>query len=266
MIGDAHYDAPGRSSLRRTALLLLIAFLAGLAAMAWLLSEWREGARLLGIERAPPVVRIAEPVPVQPQLGPAPAPADVPGRVQFLEQRIGRLEREQQVAAGNASRADRLLVAVAARRALDRGVSLGYLEGLLRDRFAANQRLAVAEVIRASRRPVTLERLRSELARLEGDLEAPPPSVGLAERIRAELGSLVTVRRAGTPSTVPTERLERAEAALEAGQVDVALAEVLRMPGQARARTWVADAGRYVAARRALDTIETAALLEPVPA
>ena len=62
------------------------------------------------------------------------------------------------------------------------------------------------------------------------------------------------------------ERLERAEAALEAGQVDVALAEVLRMPGQARARAWVTDAGRYVAARRALDSIETAALLEPVPA
>ena len=46
-------------------------------------------------------------------------------------------------------------------------------------------------------------------------------------------------------------------------RVDVALAEVLRLPGRENAGDWVAKARRYVAARRALDTIETAALVEP---
>jgi hypothetical protein len=35
------------------------------------------------------------------------------------------------------------------------------------------------------------------------------------------------------------------------------------MPGRSNAQEWIAAARRYVAARRALDTIETAALLEP---
>ena len=39
---------------------------------------------------------------------------------------------------------------------------------------------------------------------------------------------------------------------------------MLRLPGQARAAGWIGEARRYVAARRALDAIETAALLDPV--
>jgi hypothetical protein len=43
----------------------------------------------------------------------------------------------------------------------------------------------------------------------------------------------------------------------------VALAEVLRIPNHPAAAAWITDARRYIAARRALDTIETAALLDP---
>ncbi|MDB5694097.1 MAG: hypothetical protein JWO81_3160, partial [Alphaproteobacteria bacterium] len=60
-----------------------------------------------------------------------------------------------------------------------------------------------------------------------------------------------------------SDRLRRAERALDAGQVEVALLEVLRLPGRDNAQDWIALARRYVAARQALDTIETAALLEP---
>ena len=81
--------------------------------------------------------------------------------------------------------------------------------------------------------------------------------------LKAELSNLVTVRKGDTPSTLPAERLRRATRRLESGQVDVALAEVLRMPGRENAEAWINAARRYVAARRALDTIETAALLEP---
>src|SRR3546814_18863225 len=50
---------------------------------------------------------------------------------------------------------------------------------------------------------------------------------------------------------------------LEAGRPAAALAEVTRMPGRAAGSKWMEQARRYIEARRALDLIETAAILEP---
>ena len=50
-------------------------------------------------------------------------------------------------------------------------------------------------------------------------------------------------------------------ARLEQGQVDIALAETMRLPGASRAGPWIAQARRYVAAHRALDEVESSALL-----
>lgn len=263
MTSDTYHEVARGRRLPRTLLVLLIAFLAGLAAMAWLLKNWDAGARLLGLRDVPARSVVVQRVPLAAPLPPPPAPGDVPGRLRYLEARLAEVEGTTRAAAGSAGRADRLLVAFAARRALDRGVSLGYVEGLLRQRFAEAEPAAVATVIQASRQPVTLGELQTELAKLEADLEKPPPETGMLDRLRTELGSLITVRKAGTPSTVPVERFGRARSNLETGQVDVALAEVLRMPGSARAGAWIADARRYVAARRALDAIETSALLAP---
>jgi hypothetical protein len=184
-------------------------------------------------------------------------------RVSQLEQRVTAIDSQTRAAAGNADRAEGLLVAFAARRALDRGVALGYIEGLLRQRFGDTQRQAVATIITASRQPVTLEELQDGLREIGPQLTGAGPDQTWLSAFRAELGELVSIRREGTPSTIPAERLRRAERRLESAQVDVALAEVLRMPGREEATDWIAKARRYVSARRALDTIETAALLEP---
>lgn len=254
-------DAPRSRPVVRALLLVLVAFLAGLAAMAWLLGQWPQGVRLLGLGLA----LAAQPRPIyvaRPAVRPI-APGDLPMRLAQLESRIDRVDQASREAVGNADRAEGLLVAFAARRALDRGVALGYIEGLLRERFAETQRTAVAIVITAARRPVTLEQLRQGLGELGPNLTASAPSDDWWTATRRELGSLITIRRAGSTSTVPSERLDRARERLDAGQVDVALAEVLRLPGQQRAARWIVDARRYVAARRALDAIETAALLDP---
>src|SRR3546814_12596719 len=66
-------------------------------------------------------------------------------------------------ASGNATRAEGLLIAFAARRALDRGLSLGYLEAQLRLRFGDDQPNAVKTIIDTARDPITLEQLRSKL-------------------------------------------------------------------------------------------------------
>ena len=265
-----------RRSLLSLLLLPLLAFLLGLAAMAWLITRSGSAAGLLGLapEQA---VQPAAPTPtVAVETAPEPAPAakapqeperllidpETTRRVNRLEERIAQIDNQSRAAVGNADRAEGLLVAFAARRALDRGVALGYIEGLLRQRFGETQRAAVATILTAARQPVTLGELREELQ------DVAPKLVGSADRdwwtaFRAELGSMITIRKKGTPSTLPSERLRRAEQRLDAGQVEVALAEVLRMPGRQNAGEWVAKARRYVGARAALDTIETAALLEP---
>lgn len=250
----------------------VIAFIAGIAAMGWFLTQWDGASNLLGIRPAP----APRPAASAPTPRPAPLPTttadgaqrlvidpETTRRVAEVEQRLGEIESQSRAATGNANRAEGLLLAFAARRALDRGVPLGYIEGLLRQRFGDTQRQAVATIITASRQPVTLEELQEQLQEVSADLTGAGPDEDWWSALKSELGSLVTVRKAGTPSTIPAERLQRAQRRLDAGQVDVALAEVLRMPGRENASGWIAAARRYVAARRALDAIETAALLEP---
>lgn len=262
-----------RRSLLSLMLLPTIAFIAGLAAMGWLLTKWDTAAAYLGIQPPPPPARVVTrtvPVatPPMPVTGSGEAQTliidpEVSRRVNELEERVGEIDNQSRAAVGNADRAEGLLVAFAARRALDRGVPLGYIEGLLRRRFGDSQRQAVATIITAARQPVTLDELQEGLQDVGPELTGVGPDQNWWNALKAELSGIITVRKAGTPSTMPAERLRRATRRLEAGQVDVALAEVLRMPGQANAAEWIANARRYVAARRALDTIETAALLEP---
>jgi hypothetical protein len=265
---------PGRSWLS-ILFLPVVAFAAGLAAMGYVLGHWSTGAHWLGLAPAPPPAAPAQPPPA-PEAQPVTVPAEGPAggerlvidpettrRVSALEQRLAQIDFQSRAAVGNADRAEALLVAFAARRALDRGVGLGYLEAMLRQRFASTQPQAVATVLTVARQPVTLQQLQAELQDLSPRLTGGGPDQSWWQAVRTELGGLITIRREGSPSTLPDERLRRAQQSLQAGQVDVALVEVLRLPGRANAAPWVDKARRYVAARQALDTIETAALMEP---
>jgi hypothetical protein len=269
-----NYEVDAEARPRRSLLALLflpgLAFIAGLALMGWVLANWTAAASYLGV--VPPAPPAAAPAPIVKVTPPPVVTGDaktlvidpeITRRVAQLEERIGRVDYQSRAAVGNADRAEGLLVAFAARRALDRGVALGYIEGLLRQRFGESQRQAVATIITASHQPITLEELQEGLQEIGPQLTGVGPDQNWWNALKNEFAGLITVRKAGTPSTVPAERLRRATRRLESGQVDVALAEVLRMPGQAHASAWIADARRYVAARRALDTIETAALLDP---
>ena len=105
-------------------------------------------------------------------------------------------------------------------------------------------------IIASAREPVTLQELQDGLQEIGPQLVGAGPEQGWWDAFQAELGSLITVRRQDTPSTEPAERLRRATRRLEAGQAEVALAEVLRMPGREHGRDWIMKARRYVAARR----------------
>ncbi len=111
---------------------------------------------------------------------------------------------------------------------------------------------------------LTLEQLRAELDALAPELVGRSDGGGsFWTGLRREVSELFVVRPAGTQSLRASERLDRARRYLAGGQVDKAIEEVQAMPGAAEAKDWLIAARRYHEARRALDLIETAAILEP---
>ncbi len=183
-------------------------------------------------------------------------------RLAAAEQRLARLDLQAQAAAGNAARAEGLLIAFATRRALEKGAELGYLADQLRLRFGDAMPNAVETVIRTSRDPITLDQLIARLEGLSPQLAAPSELSGLA-RIGEELSQLFVIRRESAPSPQPRRRLDRARLFLESGRIEAAIAEVRNLPGADKASGWIRDAERFAAAQQALDLIETAAVLEP---
>jgi len=253
--------APPRRVRTWTATLawVLLLLIAGAALATWGLTRWDSAARFLGV--APPAPPVAFRAMPQALVARPVADASSAAKVADLEARLRLVENATQRTAGAAGRADALLVSFASRRAMDRGVPLGYLETLLADRFGAENPRAVAAIITASRDPVTLDQLISDYEQLGPALRRGAPDESVWQSFKREMGSLVAIRRGNSPSGKPQARYERAMAELQTGHVDAALAETMRLPGAARAGDWVAKARRYVIAHRALDEVESAALL-----
>ena len=186
----------------------------------------------------------------------------IDSRLAAAEQRLARLDLQAQAAAGNTARAEGLLIAFATRRALEKGAELGYLSDQLRLRFGDAMPNAVDTIIRTSRNPITLDQLIARLEGLSPRLSETNGQFGFA-RLSEELSQLFVVRRESAPSPQPQRRLDRARLFLESGRSDSAIAEVRNLPGASSAEGWIRDAERYAAVQRALDLIETAAVLEP---
>jgi hypothetical protein len=247
----------------------LVLIIIGAAAATWGLAHYQPAARFLGVTAAQrPVMLTPKPVVMNPQpqaqpAAPAPAMQLEDQRIADLQNRIAAVENATARAEGSAGRADALVIAFAARRAIDRGVALGYLENLLVDRFGADHRAAVATIITASHQPVRLDDLVAEYDTLGPDLRSGGPQDSWWTKVKSQLGSLVEVHSVDRPASNPDARYERARQRLAGGDVDQALAETMRLPGAARAGDWIAKARRYIAAHRALDEIESGALLPP---
>jgi len=279
-----------RTGMRNLILLALLTFVAGAAITIGVIrqySAWLAMPSQASLPTAAPPAATAGEAAFQPPVEPgeraAPVPPDpavidarqmsIEGQLTALEGRLAAVDRDSRMAAGNAARAESLLIAFAARRAIDRGLSLGYLEDQLRQRFGQVQPRAVATIIAAAHNPVTIEELRLGLDTLAPDLATGTTTDGWWAGLRRELGSLIVIRKEGTPSPRPADRLERVRRLVDAGQVEIAMAEVARLPGARQASGWNDAAARYVEAHRALDLIEMTALqtssgmtLAPAPA
>lgn len=256
-------------------LIAVVLIIIGAAAATWALARWDTAARVLGVVPALPQAHPARPYispQQQPRLeGPEQGSLDpvIAEQIGELQARVQRVESESEEAQGSAGRADALLIAFSARRAIERGLRLGYLEPLLVDRFGKQHPEAVARIVTTARSPVRLSDLIARYQDLKEDLTGAAPGEGLLTGIRRGFSSLISIRRSDRPSTQPQARYQRALSHLMAGEVDAALAETMRLPGAARTGDWIGDARRYVATHRALDEIESAALVgtpRPQPA
>ena len=153
-----------RMSWSARLLIGLVLILAGAAAAIWGLAHYQPAARFLGIVPAAPASADAQ---ACVRWRPCPQRnhrllnrrCRRKRRIAELQERLARVENATQRAEGFAGRADALVVAFAARRAIDRGVALGYLENLLVDRFGAQHQQAVGTIIAASHQPVRLNDL-----------------------------------------------------------------------------------------------------------
>ncbi len=265
--------APRQLSLTAVAIVAVATFVIGLLVAGLIAWRVQPAAPAPQPQAAPPPARVV----IAPSVASDPASLSarqemLAAQLTALEQRTATVTGEAANSYGNATRAEGLLVAVAARRAIDRGGKLDYLAQQLKARFGASQPSEVATVLDAGNHPLTLEDLRLGLDQIGPQLALGPAGDGWAGSFVRMLGSLVVIHPQNTPSTVPGERLARIRRMIDKGQVEPAVEEVKRLPGASQATSWLDGAQRYIAVRRALDTLEMAALTggaanpTPVPA
>lgn len=244
----------------------LLAFVLGAVLAGWI--AWRSGLTLDRVlDREPPRLAAppARPLPPPPALtaNPVVAQGAFEQRLAALEQRLTRLDLQAEAISGNTARAEGLLIAFAARRMIDRGSPLGFLEDQLKVRFGDAQPNAVATIVAAAARPVTLDQLSAQLRAMAPALTDTPRTESGWARVRHEISNLFMIRTDSGSAQNPAARIDRALLALHAGQIDQAVISVRRLPGAAGAAAWIAAAQNYAEVQRALDLIESAALIEP---
>jgi len=265
---------PSRSRLG-IALVLLLA-IGVLGTLAWALLAWQGGLQWSGPTATPTAksnldnpLNAADPGASLPAPTVSRPPAMTMSaeqqavRMLDIEQRLTRVAVAAQTASSYANRAEAMMIAFAARRALDAGAPLGYVEGQLRLLFGDAQPKAVATIVNAASEPVTITDLRVGLDNIRVAEALGAPDESWWDALMRELRGIAVIRPAGAPTPEPEQRIARARLQVESGRIEAAIAEISALPERAETARWLEQARRYNEAHRALDIIEAAAILEP---
>lgn len=259
---------PRSSSVRGLVIFALVCFAIGIAAMGWLLSEWTPARNLLlgKPDAATPAISATPDVAALPSTTtPEIAPPSTEEHMAKIEEKLAIIDQQADSASTDAARAERMMIAFAARRAIERGTALGYLEGALMRQFGGTDSGAVATVIKAGRAPVTLEQLEEGLDAARPGLVASEDGNSWFSAIWRDVGNIAVIKQEGEDRLSVDQRFDRARRALERDRVDVAVREVQALPGRKSANAWLDKATRYLQARKALDRLEAITLAVSSP-
>ncbi len=248
---------PARKSWRRALIFPTVFFVAGLGVAAWVVTQTDIGNRFITPTRhaAPALID-----PAKSTLNSASQTSSAMAeRIAELEARLARAEAKTSASVSpiSSNPINGLVLAFAARRALERGLPLGPVEDELVSYFGTTQPQLVAAIASAARQPISLEELQSELRALAPSLAGS--EAGWWERLSHNLASLVSVRKFDQKSTNPQSLFGEAVAALDAGKVDVAIDTVSSLPEREVAHSWLEKAKRFQAAEKALTNLEASA-------
>jgi hypothetical protein len=243
---------------RRALIIASLFFVGGIGLAGWVLTRTEIGETLLTRQEPSPLTIDASKLNTPES---APPVTDQMVRIAALEARVARAEAAvtagATASAAPSNRISGLILAFAARRALDRGQALGPVEGELKAQFGTSKPHLVAAVMAAASEPTTLTQIQTEFAALVPSLSSD--GGGWWDHLTAGLASLVAVRSASTKPNDPAQLLDHAQKALAAGQVGEALSDVVNLPNRSAASAWISKARRYAEAQRALDALEASA-------
>ncbi len=249
---------PVKSGLkfRHIAILLFLAFVGGIGLTAWIASqygliEWRSG--IMPTPKTAPAIA-AKPAPTAALPAPQIAPIIVPPAP----------DAGAAAAIDTTNRSEAMMIAFAARRAIEGGTSLGNIAGQLQQRFGASAPDAVQNIIAGAQQPVTLSGLQSEFDGFDDKLANASVDAGIWVNMRRELSELFVLRRGNMPRNSPAMRLDRARQMVNSGDITGAVDQVAPLPGAAIAANWLQRARRYIATENALNVIERAALVPAI--
>ncbi len=257
---------PRNGGLSRMVIVVLLAFAIGFGTAGWI--GWKSGADWGGVltghgDRARTAANGGNGGGATPAV--VPALGSMESRVAALELRLSMLDRQANAAAGNTGRAEALLVAFAARRAVERGAPLGYLEDQLKLRFGDALPNAAATVINGARNPVTLDQLALGLNEIGAQVTSGAAGETGWEKLRRGVSGLFVIHdeRPANAPTDSSQRLAQARILLREGRTGDAINAVRALGTIPHGSEWIASAQRYQDLQRALDLLETTALLEP---
>ncbi len=183
--------------------------------------------------------------------------------VDSLEGRLSPTKLQAQQISGNVSRTESMLIAFSARRAIDSGSALGYIENELRLKFSNSNPDDIRAIIDAGNNPVRLATLQNQLEIASDILLTPSSDATAWGIIKKEMGELFVVRKEGSQPPQADRRLARIKTALTSRDIKTAILEMEKMPGANSARDWIALAKRYDRVQKALDAIEKTAISIP---
>ena len=184
-------------------------------------------------------------------------------RVDSLDNRLAQIDSQAQQVSGNADRTEAMLIAFAARRAIDSGSTLGYIKDQLQARFISSNGDDVKVIIEAGDNPVRLSALQNQLENNAEFLLKTNDDKSTWDIIKKEISELIVIRSTNSQPLQAEQRLAQIKTALSNRDVKSAITEMEQMPGAANAQEWITYARRYIKVQEALDAIEKTAILLP---